>query len=85
MIIVYDISIERIDKVRQYLRQYLTWIQNSAFEGELTRGQLERIKTKLGKLINQDEDSIIIFTASSKKWVGREVLGVEKAEVSTIV
>jgi CRISPR-associated protein Cas2 len=85
VVIVYDIAIERIDKVRQYLRQYLTWIQNSAFEGELTRGQLERIKTKLGKLINRDEDSIIIFTASSKKWVGREVLGVEKAEVSTIV
>lgn len=85
MIIVYDIAIERIDKVRQYLRQYLTWIQNSAFEGELTKGQLERIKTKLGKLIDQDEDSVIIFTASSRKWVGREVLGVEKAEVSTIV
>lgn len=85
MIIVYDIAIERINRVRQYLRQYLTWIQNSAFEGELTRGQLERIKSKLGNLINQDEDSVIIFMASSKKWVGREVLGVEKGEISTIV
>ena len=85
MVIVYDIAIDRIDKVRQYLRQYLTWIQNSAFEGELTKGQLERIKSKLGKLINQDEDSVIIFTASSRKWVRKEVLGVEKAEVSTIL
>jgi len=85
VLIVYDVGVERIDGVRQFLRQYLTWIQNSAFEGELSEGQLERVRARLRELIREDEDSVIIFTASSKKWIRREVIGVEKAEVSTIL
>ena len=85
VLIVYDVGVERIDGVRQFLRQYLTWIQNSAFEGELSEGQLERVRARLRELIREDEDSVIIFTASSKKWIRREVIGTEKAEVSTIL
>ena len=85
VLIVYDIGVERINGVRQFLRQYLTWVQNSAFEGELSEGQLERVKVGIKKLIKGDEDSVIIFTASSKKWLQKEVIGIEKAEVSTIL
>jgi CRISPR-associated protein Cas2 len=85
VLVVYDIGVERINGVRQFLRRYLTWIQNSAFEGELSEGQLERVKVGLKRLIKQDEDSVIIFTASSKKWLKKEILGIEKAEVSAIL
>lgn len=85
VVIVYDIAVERINGVRQFLRQYLNWIQNSAFEGELSKGQLERVKVKLKELTRRDEDSIIIFTASSKKWLQKEIIGIEKAGVSAIL
>lgn len=85
MLIVYDIGVERVNGVRQFLRQYLTWIQNSAFEGELSEGQLERVKAGIKRLIKEDEDSVIIFTASSKKWLQKEIIGIEKAEVSAIL
>ena len=85
MLIVYDIGVERINRVRQFLRQYLTWIQNSAFEGELSEGQLERVKVGVKRLIKKDEDSVIIFTASSEKWLQKEIIGIEKAEVSVIL
>ena len=85
VLVVYDIGVERINGVRRLLRQHLTWIQNSAFEGELSEGQLERVKVRLKKLIKRDEDSIIIFTTSSKKWLQKEIIGIEKAEVSTIL
>ena len=85
VLIVYDIGVERINGVRQFLRQYLTWIQNSAFEGELSEGQLERVKVGVKRLIKEDEDSIIIFTTSSKKWLQKEIIGVEKAGVSAIL
>ena len=85
MLIVYDIGVERINGVRQFLRQYLTWIQNSAFEGELSEGRIERVKVGVKRLIKKDEDSVIIFTASSKKWLQKEIIGIEKAEVSTIL
>ena len=85
VLIVYDVGVERINNVRQFLRQYLTWIQNSAFEGELSEGQFGRVKAGLQKRIEIDEDSIIIFTTSSKKWLRKEVIGIEKAEVSAII
>jgi CRISPR-associated protein Cas2 len=85
VVIVYDVAVERINGVRQFLRQYLTWIQNSAFEGELSEGELERVRVGLRKLIKEDADSIIFFVTSSQKWVKKEVLGIEKAEVSTIL
>ena len=85
VLIVYDIGVERINRVRQFLRQYLTWIQNSAFEGELSEGQLERVKVGVKRLIKKDEDSVIIFTAPSKKWLQKEIIGIEKAEVSVIL
>ena len=85
VLVVYDIGVERINGVRQFLRQYLTWIQNSAFEGELSEGQLERVKVGVKRLINGDEDSVIIFTTSSKKWLQKEIIGIEKAGVSAVL
>jgi CRISPR-associated protein Cas2 len=85
IIIVYDIAVERIDKVRQYLKQYLNWVQNSAFEGELKEGELEKIKIGLKKLIKEEEDSIILYETADKKWVTKEVLGIEKSEVTTLI
>lgn len=85
VIIVYDIAIERIDKVRHYLKQYLNWVQNSTFEGELKEGEVEKIKIGLKKLIKEEEDSIILYETADKQWITKEVLGIEKSEVTTII
>ena len=85
IIIVYDIAVERITKVRQFLKQFLNWVQNSAFEGELTEGEYEKIKIGLKRLIEEKEDSILFYRASSKKWIKKEALGIEKSEVTTIL
>ncbi len=66
-------------KVCQYLRRFLTWVQNSAFEGELTEGQLERIKVELDDLIDTTYDSVYIYLLPDKKFVRKEVLGQAKA------
>lgn len=85
VIIVYDLSVERINNVRQYLKQYLSWVQNSAFEGELREGEIEKIKVGLKRLIKEDEDSIILYMTRDKRWVAKEILGIEKSEVTTII
>ena len=36
MIIVQDINVDRVNKAKLFLWQYLYWIQNSVFEGEVT-------------------------------------------------
>jgi len=84
-IIVYDIKVERVNKVKGYLRTHLNWIQNSVFEGEVTKSELEEIKQGLKGIINKNEDSVIIFTFRSQKAFKRRVLGVEKAPISGIL
>jgi CRISPR-associated protein Cas2 len=85
VIAVYDVAVERLDRVRGTLKQYMNWVQNSAFEGELSVGQLEELVLKLTDVIDQSADSVIIYTTSNPVWVRKRVLGVEKSEVTQIL
>jgi CRISPR-associated protein Cas2 len=85
VIIVYDINVDRVNKVKSFLRTHLHWIQNSVFEGEVTKSEFEEIKDGLKGIINKDEDSVIIYTMRSEKALKRKVLGVEKAPIGGIL
>lgn len=84
-IIVYDINIKKVTKVNKILRKYLHWVQNSVFEGEITESSLAEIKIELSKIIEEDKDSIIIFTFDRPKWIRREIIGLEKGNASNII
>ena len=60
VIIVYDIKVERVNKVKSFLRQYLFWIQNSVFEGEASESEFKIIHDVLMKIIDTEVDSVII-------------------------
>jgi len=79
VVIVYDVEQSRVAKVCQYLRRWLHWVQNSAFEGELSEAQLERIKAELRDLIDPNYDSVYIYRLPDRKFVQKDVLGQEKA------
>jgi len=85
VIFVYDVAVDRIDAVRGLLRQYLNWVQNSAFEGELTIGTLEELILKLSDLVDETHDSVIIYTISNSKWLKKRVIGIQKSEISTVM
>ncbi len=79
IIVVYDIEVERLNKVRSFLRRRLHWVQNSAFEGEVTEAKLEKIKDGLKKIIDRERDCIYIYKLPRKELMEREVIGVAKA------
>lgn len=85
LIIVYDIKVERVNKVKSFLRQHLFWIQNSVFEGEVTKSQFQEIKTKLKEIIDENEDSIIIFNARNEDLIRRDIIGIEKSKINQIL
>ena len=62
VVVVYGISVERIDKVGIFLNQYLNWMQNSVLEGELTPGKLKEVELGLKKIVKESEDSMILFS-----------------------
>jgi len=85
IILVYDIEQARVNRVCKFLRRYLNWVQNSVFEGELTDGKLKEIQMGLKKLIKMDRDSILIYRFAEHKQVQREVMGVEKNPMETML
>ena len=78
MILVYDVNQRRVARVLKKCREYLYWVQNSVFEGDVTPARLKRLKRELKDLIDKDEDSVIIYEFGSVKYGRREVLGLEK-------
>lgn len=85
VIIVYDINVDRVNKVKSFLRQYLYWIQNSVFEGEISDSEFEIIYKGLMKIIDEDVDSIIIYKLRMAELLNREVLGIEKSPIDEIL
>ena len=85
VVVVYDIGVERVNKVRIFLKQYLDWMQNSVLEGELTLGKLKEVELGLKKIMNESEDSVIIYTVRDQKLLRRQFIGEPKAEPTSIL
>ena len=62
------------------MRQYMAHVQNSVFEGELTKAQVAELRHKAKVLMNPEEDSLILYAIRNAKWVDKVVLGVEKRQ-----
>jgi CRISPR-associated protein Cas2 len=69
VIVVYDVGIERVDSVRHILKRYLTWIQNSLFEGEISIGKLEEMRILISYIINKEKDSVIVYSLNNPSWL----------------
>ncbi len=85
IILVYDIGQKRVGKMLKLCRQYLNWIQNSVFEGEITEVKLKELVAKAKQVMKQEEDSLIIFKSRDEKWLEKEVIGQEKNELDTFI
>ncbi len=85
IILVYDMGEKRVAKALKKCRQYLNWVQNSVFEGEISEANLKILKNELKKLMQQGEDSVIIYHLRTTKYYQREILGVEKQSVGNIL
>lgn len=77
-ILVYDFSEKRVAKALKTCRKYLTWVQNSVFEGEITNGNLNKLEAELSHKMNLEEDSVLLYTFNSTKYSKKEVIGKEK-------
>ena len=84
VIAVYDIGDRRVVKMLKLCRQYLNWIQNSVFEGEITEVKLKELKFK-AKSIMEDKDSFIIFSSREETWLKKEIVGEERVKLDAFL
>lgn len=85
-IITYDVSSpKRLPKILKTLRRYLNWVQNSVFEGYLTERQAFELEGKIKEIINKKEDSVIFYILRNEEVFKRNVMGIEKNELTNFL
>ncbi len=90
VILVYDISFDDggkkiLPKVFKVCKKYLTHIQKSTFEGEISDSQLLKLKMELGKYVRKDVDSVIVFQSRNVRWLDKEFWGVVDEKTSRFI
>jgi CRISPR-associated protein Cas2 len=85
VILVYDCGERRVGKMLKLCRKYLSWIQNSVFEGDITEVKLKELKYLAQKIMDEQEDSLIIFSSRDGKWLNKEIIGKERSSIDNFL
>jgi len=85
VILVYDVQVKRVTRVLKACRKYLTWVQNSVLEGEITGARLQALKAEIGGIINEEKDSVAIYKLRTDLYLEKETMGVKKNEPESII
>ena len=85
VILVYDVKQKRVGRMLKLCRRYLNWIQNSVFEGDITEVKLKELLAKTGTILDEDEDSVLIFKSRTPQWLEKEVWGHERSPLDTFL
>lgn len=90
VVLVYDISQsengqKRWSRVFKICKKYLSHIQNSVFEGEISKVQLVQLQQELKPYVDKDLDSVIIFKSRHERWLDKEFWGKEEDKTSFLI
>lgn len=80
VLLIYDIIADkngpRVSRnIFKICKRYLTNVQKSVFEGELTEAELISLEFELNDYIRKDKDSVIIYKSRSERWIDKRFLG----------
>ncbi len=81
VILVYDVSVSinnghrNLNKIFKICKKYLSHIQNSVFEGEISESNLKKLKMELKPYIRKEYDSVIVFKSREQRWLKKDFWG----------
>lgn len=89
VILIYDIKLDDngqkvLRNVFKLCKKYLTHIQNSVFEGELSESQILKLNMELKKYIRNEKDSVILFKSRHERWLDKEFWGKKDNKLANI-
>ena len=85
VILVYDVGEKRVGKMLKLCRKYVSWIQNSVFEGEITEVKLKELVIRARHIMDIEVDSLIIFSSRDHNWLDKQVVGRERSTLDNIL
>lgn len=74
-----------LPKVFKICKKYLVHIQNSVFEGNLSKANAIALQKELDVYIRKDKDSVIMFHTREERWMNKEFLGVVDDKTSNFL
>lgn len=78
VILVYDVKQKRVSVVHKICKKYLHPIQNSVFEGDITRKKLKDLQNELMRRIDIEYDAVCIYITSGEQHISKAQIGVHK-------
>jgi len=84
-ILVYDVQVSRVSKVRRYLSDKLFWTQNSTFEGFLSEPQKKIVLQQLSSFLDPEEDSVLVFSTDAEYSWEKRMIGIEKNALGNLI
>ena len=81
---VYDVSTDRVGKVHRLFKRYLTWVQNSVFEGNLSPARFAELEVA-ALAIMEETDSLLVYEWRTRRYFERKTYGAEKGSISRFV
>lgn len=90
VILVYDIASDKNGakiwrKVYKECKKYLSHVQNSVFEGDISRANLISLNVRINSIIREDADSLIIFKSRNERWLDKVVFGKQQETLSEFI
>lgn len=87
IILVYDIEMDEggakaSRRIFKACKKYLTHIQKSVFEGDITPSLLHKLQLEINKSIRMDRDSVLVFKSREERWLQKEFWGKEDDKTS---
>ena len=90
VILVYDIrqtenGRKRWSHIFKICKKYLSHIQNSVFEGEVSKSQILKMQKELSPYIDKTLDSVILFKSREQKWLDKDFWGLKDDKTDFIL
>lgn len=82
---MYDVGEKRVGKMLKLCRRYLSWIQNSVFEGEITEVKLRELIIHAKNVMDEEVDSLIVFKSRDERWLEKQIVGREKSSLDQVL
>lgn len=84
VVLAYDVHFNRTNLFKSFCREYLTWVQNSVFEGELRPTQFTILKDTLEDMIT-DGENVRIWKVEDKKFLQLMCIGDSTPEKTNFI
>lgn len=85
VIVTYDVGEDRVNKARKIMKKYLSWVQNSVYEGDIAEGKLKQCEYELRQVIDLKKDSVYFYRLENRLNYRKKTLGIDRETTTNLL